>query len=441
MDPVSNACEKLFDSTGGRLLVAFSGGMDSMVLAHAVAGAARRRDALERVRAVHVDHGLNEDSARWAVQCAERIADLQIGFESHTLALDPGSNLEARARAARYRIFATVLESDDLLLLAHHAGDQTESLLLHLFQGRGLYGMPASRALGAGRLMRPFLELPRATLAGYARSHHLSWIEDPSNADLSLDRNFLRHRLLPELLERFEGLSMRLSQVAQGIADTGTALDELAGLDRHPLPLEVFDGLSQPARLALLRRWLTGKEVTAGVTRSALTEFLRQLDAGNDRQPALGLPNGRVLRYRRALHLVGPAPELEPFYPLTVPGRLSLPHGTMALQPIGEADSSDAAARAKERACIRLQGPVSVTFLAGLEPGARMRRGGHHRSVRTLMREAGVPPWLRESQPIVCDEQGAALIPGVAARDQAPVGEASASAGTLTEVRWSGEVH
>jgi tRNA(Ile)-lysidine synthase len=292
--------------------------------------------------------------------------------------------------------------------------------------------MPAARSLGAGRLMRPLLELPRETLAGYARSHRLSWIEDPSNADLSLDRNFLRRRLLPELQERFDGLSMRLSRVAGNIADAGTALDELAGLDRHPLPLEVFDGLSQPARIALLRRWLTGREVTAGVTRVALAEFLRQLDAGNDRRPALDLPTGRLVRYRRALHLVGPAPELEASYPLSVPGQLSLPHGTLTLRPL-EAEQAGAE-------CIRLQGPVFVTFLDELEPGIRVRQGPHHRSIRTLMREAGVPPWLRESLPIVCDGQGPALIPGVVRRDRDTAGEAPASAATLTEVRWSGEV-
>lgn len=414
MDPVSNACDELFehmaDPSSGRVLVAFSGGMDSAVLLHAVARSAARHDALDRVLAVHVDHGLAPASARWAQRCEAQAAALDVSFEGRTLALQAGTNLEARARSARYAVFESLMRESDVMALAHHAGDQLESQLLHLFQGRGLYGMPARRTLGSGQLRRPLLALPRDAIEGYARNHGLTWIEDPSNADERLDRNYLRHGLLPVLSRRFQGLAKRISHVAEDLSDTAAAMDELAGLDRQPLPLAVFDSLSQPARLALLRRWLTRHAQTGGTSQVSLVEFLNQLESGNDRQPSLWVGNTRLVRYQRALHLAPAAPELASSYPVAVPGLLHLPHGTLEISTIREGGTCSGKG-------VRVAQPLTVSFASR---GLRMRSGGHDRAVRDLMREAGLAPWLRDSQPLVSDAEGVAAVPDVALRDAVP---------------------
>jgi tRNA(Ile)-lysidine synthase len=398
--------------------------MDSLVLLHAIAHSARRAGALNRVLAIHVDHGLDPDSSRWADQCRSQAESLAVEIELQVLAVQPGSNLEARARAGRYQVFESLLGAGDLLLLAHHAGDQLESRLLHLLQGRGLYGMPSERALGAGRLMRPLLGLPRQALAAYARLHDLVWLEDPSNADESLDRNFLRQSLLPLLTSRFPSLAKRIDKVGRNLEDMLAAMDELAGLERRPLPLSVFDGLSQPARLALLRRWLSRHAQSGGASRAALEEFLRQLDAGNDRQPSLALPGARLIRYRRALHLAPEAVQLEPSYPMEVPGVLRLPHGELVVVEVAD----DVAA--EER--VRLVPPVVVRFATD---GLKILSGGHERAVRDLMREAGIPPWQRTSLPLLADTRGVALVPGVAVRDAAAAGP-EATGDCLCTVRW-----
>jgi tRNA(Ile)-lysidine synthase len=432
VDPVSNACDELFEndaSAEGRFLIAFSGGMDSQVLLHAMAAAASRHGAQERLLAVHVDHGLDPESAGWAARCEAQAAALGIEFQSRKLDLAEGGNLEARARTARYQVFESLLGEADVLLLAHHAADQLESRLLHLLQGRGLYGMPVSRSLGAGQLMRPLLGLSRDALVGYARSHGLDWIEDPSNADTSLDRNYLRHELLPSISERFPGLPRRIGQVAEHLADLSAALDELAGLDRVPLPQSVFDGRSLPARVALLRRWLVLHAGAGGVSRAAIMEFLRQLDAANDRYPSLSLPDGKLVRYRRALHLIPPAPELHASYPLAVPGVLRLPHGELMLR---------AAAPEEAEQVVQLLPPLSVSFADQLS-GARLHRGGHDRGVRELMRDAGVAPWLRDTQPLILDARGLALIAGVAARDAEPAAGTAEIGAIPVVVRWTPE--
>lgn len=443
MDPISNACDELFDLCGGKIYLGFSGGMDSMVLLHAVVATARRRDALWRVVAVHVDHGLDSESAAWASACAARVAGLGVSFETEALRLSSGSNLEARARTARYAVFEQLLGVQDLLVLAHHHADQTESLLLHLLQGRGLYGMPRTRALGAGRVVRPLLYIARDELAGYGRLHDLTWIEDPSNRDVSLDRNFLRHEVLPPLLARFPELPKRLSQLGEATAATGQALVELAGLDRQPLPLSVLDGLTQPARLSLLRQWLIYHRAAAGVSHAALAEFLRQLDAANDRQPDLRTAAGRLARYRRQLYLVGESPVLDDDYALKVPGSLALPHGVL-----------DAADHLPESAApadlpvmsVMLGGPVRISFLpvvSGVRQSAVIMIGGRNRRPRELMREAGIPPWERDTWPLLLDGRGLAAVVGLAVRD--PIEALEGRSGSNNpivkmDVRWTPDV-
>src|SRR5690606_8289081 len=120
----------------------------------------------------------------------------------------PGESLETRARHARYEVFTSVLGDGDVLFQAHHQDDQLETLLYRLRRGsapRGLAGIPARRALGRGELRRPLLDFARGELLDYARRAGLRWIEDESNADERFDRNFLRHRVLPLLEERWPG--------------------------------------------------------------------------------------------------------------------------------------------------------------------------------------------------------------------------------------------
>jgi len=173
------------------------------------------------------------------------------------------------------------------------------------------------------------------------------------------------------------------------------------------------------------------------VTGTALAEFLRQLESGNDRQPRLDLPTGSLTPHRRAPHIAPPAPELDRAYELSVPGALKLPHGVLRIdQQEGEAQSVEGMSLP-----VHLVLPVTVTFVTELDPPADILKAGHRRSVRTLMREAGVPPWLRDSVPLVCDQLGIACICGVAGRDPMPESAGPGTESRLFSVRWTAEVH
>ena len=196
MDRIANACRWVFEELADaavpeKIFIGFSGGLDSSVLLHALSHSAR--DQKHPVVAVHVDHGLERSSVEWRRHCEQFAGEIGVPIITRTLAVEAGTNLEARARRSRYQIYVELLEEGGVLLLAHHRDDQSESVLQHLLQGRGLFGIPERRQLGQGLLLRPLLRFPRSELEAYARHHRLSWVEDGSNHDLSIDRNFLRH--------------------------------------------------------------------------------------------------------------------------------------------------------------------------------------------------------------------------------------------------------
>ena len=203
-----------------RLFVGFSGGLDSTVLLH-VSWAV---DA--DVTAVHVDHGLHPDAARWERHCAGFCRGLGVRFVSRRAAPEGGG--EAQARAARYAVFEDLLECDDLLLLGHHRDDQAETVLLRLVQGRAPLGMPRTRRLqGGAQILRPWLSTPREALLRHARETGLDWMEDPTNLEMDFDRNFLRREIVPRLAARWPAVAGTLAASAATQLARDALLDHL----------------------------------------------------------------------------------------------------------------------------------------------------------------------------------------------------------------------
>ncbi|MGR3912923.1 MAG: tRNA lysidine(34) synthetase TilS, partial [Gammaproteobacteria bacterium] len=196
-------------------VVAYSGGCDSHVLLHALMHARRRGDVARefQLRAAHFDHGLLPESAEWAARCEAVCREWGIPFQHarREVRKAPQQSLEAAARHARYRWFAQCIARGQVLLTAHHADDQAETLLLNALRGGGVHslaGIRPLRMLSAAkgtRVARPLLAFSRAQLAEYARAHRLRWIDDRSNRALQFDRNHLRHEIIPLLRQRWPG--------------------------------------------------------------------------------------------------------------------------------------------------------------------------------------------------------------------------------------------
>lgn len=179
-----------------RMAVAVSGGADSMALALlAVRWAKERSIALT---ALTVDHGLRPESAKEAAQVKDWLAGRGIACET----LSPqtpitGANIQEKARHARYRVMADWCKAHEAehLLVAHHAGDQLETVLLRLIRAGGVEGLaamrPASEMFGV-TLLRPLLSVSKDALKATLREAGQAWIEDPSNASSAYTRNRLR---------------------------------------------------------------------------------------------------------------------------------------------------------------------------------------------------------------------------------------------------------
>ncbi len=234
-----------------RVVVAFSGGVDSTVLAHALVRARRKLGGL---RLVHVDHGLQAASAQWSEHCGRLARAWKVPFAVLRANIERvrGASPEAAARAARYALLAAAMEPGELLVTAQHRDDQVETLLLQLFRGAGVAGlaaMPAIAKFGPGRIARPLLEVARSQIEAYARAQRLRWVEDPSNELTRFGRNFLRHRVLPAIRERWKGVDAAIARSARHMAEADELLRAVATRDLNAVA--DGNGLSVAALRAL----------------------------------------------------------------------------------------------------------------------------------------------------------------------------------------------
>jgi tRNA(Ile)-lysidine synthetase-like protein len=275
------------------LCVAFSGGVDSTALLVALA---RKRSASLQLRAVHVDHGLRAASRQWAAHCRALARDLHVPLKVLTtkVARPRGTSLEAAAREARYRLLATELRPGEILLTAHHSDDQLETVLLQLLRGSGLPGisaMPALAPFADGLLARPLLSRSRAELERWVRQQGLTWVEDDTNVDDSLDRNYLRLRVLPLIRDRWPGSATAVARSARHAAEAQALLDTLAraDIDRasygESLSIKSLRALPPDRRRNALRFWITRTGYLAPDTKRLEEITGPLLDARPDANP------------------------------------------------------------------------------------------------------------------------------------------------------------
>jgi tRNA(Ile)-lysidine synthase len=356
------------------LCVAFSGGADSTALLGLLAAVPAVQG---RLRALHIDHGLHPQSASWARACRACARVLKVPFATRRLALrrGRGQSLEALARAARYAALAQELRPAELLLTAHHLEDQLETVLLQLLRGAGLPGlaaMPAVTALGTGFLVRPLLGVARARLRAWLQQRGLPHLEDPSNRDAALDRNYLRHRVLPAVVSRWPGAARTLARTAGHIAQAQQLLDELAG------------------RRNALRWWISQAGHTVPDARRLQEIAVTLLAARVGANPLVSWGQAQVQRHAGRLTLAAArsaAAAYEIAWAVRRQSRLTLPAGAGQLQLVVSPHGLIDAAALPARLLVRTR-----------RGGERLRprAAGPSRSLKSLLQNEAID--LRERQ-------------------------------------------
>jgi len=352
------------------LAVALSGGVDSVVLLHLL------KSEGFRPAAIHVHHGLSPNADAWADFCRKLCRRWGVPLSVHRVKVrKKGKGLEAAAREARYRVFGKI--SSSVICLAHHLDDQAETVLMNLLRGagaRGASGMAPESAFHGKTLLRPLLDVSRKTILDYARSHRLDWIEDESNADESLTRNFVRRRLGPLIESRFPAWQAALARAA-----------------RH------FSRKEDDAR-QLLRNFLREKGLKAP-SEKKLIEMLKQLTSGGPRT-LIQHDGSRIRTYRDQVFLESAGEAAFPPVIWKGEARLQLPGGELRFR------------RARGRGFDAKLKPLLVRRRSGgerLQPDARRPR----RTLKNLFQEAGVPPWERDRLPLLFSGAELVWVPGL----------------------------
>jgi len=391
------------------LRIAFSGGLDSTVLLHALARLAKQ-EKLPPLSAIHIAHGLQAVAEDWPQHCQAFCQALGIDLQIILVKVDKtAASLERAAREARHSAFAQQLKSGELLLLAQHQDDQAETLLLRLLRGagvRGLAGMPKSRPLGQGHLLRPLLNCSRQMLENYAKTKGLSWIEDPSNQDTRFARNHLRQSVLPKLREQWPAASTTIARASENLSEAQQLLDELAQSDlacaQTPSP---WSWLKLPSlELAPLL------ELSEARQRNALRHFLAPLTL---------LPDNRHLAGWQALKTA--AADANPIWKLQG-GELHRAFGRIYwlcsdwLQPLATPPAWH-----NPKQPLALPGNGMVQLIGEPPLGAlsiRYRNGGERLSLaqgtqdlKRLLNESRIPTFIRPRLPLLfCEEKLLAVV-------------------------------
>ncbi len=383
------------------VLVGFSGGLDSTVLLHLL------KHAHADLRAIHAHHGLQVEADSWAAHCRAVCEALGVPLTVVRVAVDRSSGLgvEGAARAARRAAFAEALGDDEILALAHHLEDQAETFLLRALRGSGADGLAAMRPwrrYASGWMWRPLLDVSRAELERYASERGLRWIDDPSNASDTFDRNFLRHRVLPALRERWPKTDAALARSAALCAQASDLLTEedAAVLERSHgvetgaanaslLSVSALTALAPPRRARVLRLWTTQLGLPPLPPRVIDRIEAELLRARPDARSCCDWSGARIARWRDLLHAASIPAQPPAHWQQDWDGASAL------VLPGGDTLALIGAARFDTRLQVRYRRGGERIVLPGRT---------HSHALKHVLQDLAVPPWQRERLPLLFDE-------------------------------------
>ena len=410
MDDTQNI-EAIFSKEIGSLvnrkfLLAFSGGVDSVVLLDLLVNVLKESDAL---RIIHINHNLNKHSNDWAQFSSEICEkyDLPLICES----VEPkrhGKGLEADARELRYQSFRDVIQDDEYLLTGHHQDDQMETLLYRIFRGTGIDGLMAIRReikFGKGFLYRPMLNISREKIEEYAQLKNLKWIYDSSNDDSSYDRNFLRKDIIPLIKKRWPSVENKVSRLSVIAEQNQLLLNELALEDvgqlknYNHLDIETLSEKSYP-RIINIFRFMIKKNNMSVPSMQVLNEGIKTLMHSKSKSPSMTWNDNTIRRYKHRLYFLNSA--------LNSPNDLSNEMSWDIKKTINLGKNlGSIQARFLNGEGISLNRCPSNLAIKYRKGGEEIKPSGHKitKSLKNLFQENNVLPWVRDKIPLIYVDQ------------------------------------
>jgi tRNA(Ile)-lysidine synthase len=297
------------------LWVAYSGGVDSQVLLYVLTQL--KSDLPYAIKAIHINHNIHMNSKLWAQHCDSICNHLGVDLEIRSIDIirKSGQSLEELARNERYKMFQSTMHDNDCLLTAHHLEDQAETCMLQFLRGAGAKGMaamPNMTKFGVGYLGRPLLNVSKHDILKFAAEHNMAWIEDDSNHDLSFTRNFLRHKIMPDLRKRWPSIDRTIKRVASHSAEADELLQDLAKLDLQivaqnndeSLDVLLLKKYSYARQKNILRQWIETKNVILPTAKKLNAIISSVVYARCDANPVVKWGNVSVRRFKNRLWLV-----------------------------------------------------------------------------------------------------------------------------------------
>lgn len=402
-----------------RLLLALSGGVDSVVLLHLVNTLVQ--GSSRSLQALHVHHGISRYADDWCHFCTELCAAWAISCE--VVSVDIRScrqqGVEAAARQLRYQVLQQ--READYILLGHHADDQAETVLLQLMRGCGVKGAAAmpllARQSHGGHYLRPLLKFSRQQIIEYATAMQLSWVEDDSNSDTAYARNFVRAEVMPVLQRKFPHYRQSLLRSSALFAESAQLLDELAQQDAGVLSeapvlsLERLAGLSESRMKNLLRYFIArhGAPMPQAVQLQQVLQQLHKADQGG--AICVSFAGWQLRSYQRNLYLISALPALDSAF-----CRHWHPGMTVVTWPLLHAslqvtELSREASQCIAPACLTDQG-LEIRCRRGGER-LRLHRHAPRKTLKNLLQQAGIPPWERDRIPLIFQGEELIAVPGI----------------------------
>lgn len=374
--------------TYSHIWIGFSGGLDSVVLLHILSSIETLKS---RLHVIHVHHGISLHADIWASFCESLCHQANIPFTLEKVKLSSSQNLEANARALRYQAFEKHISINSVLCLAHHLDDDIETFFLQALRGtgvKGLAGIDALRYHHHFEIIRPLLTYPRSEILAYAKHHDLSWIEDDSNTDTQLFRNYLRQDILPRIEKKWPNYRKSLHHTMNACKQWVTRLDPQQAFSSQ-LDLKDYSKMNDFDWQQLLRAWIKAN-TKYYPSQKILQQILQQMiyPIRCDNEAIIHLGPYRLIAYRQVLeiflHTEIPEDVLWHDYP-----------NPMTISPYGEINLSQELVAKLQ---VKSNDQVFIRFRRG---GEKIKCDKGHLCLKKQFQARGIPPYKRARIPLL----------------------------------------